>query len=144
MQACRKVTVVEGPVKTRASRRTIDVPHSVLLALPSSDVEGDYVFRNRAGGPIDPDNLDRVFSRHLTLAGLPAVRFHDLRHTHASLLIAACVNVKAIQIRMGHTSITTTMNTYGHLLPSAFEGVPEKLDALIQTKVKRERVQVGG
>lgn len=45
--------------------------------------------------------------------------------------IAAGVNVKAIQVRMGHTSITTTMNTYGHLLPSAFQDVPEKLEALL-------------
>lgn len=74
---------------------------------------------------------------------LPPVRFHDLRHTHVSLLIAANVNVKAIQVRMGHTSITTTMNTYGHLLPSAFEGVAEKLDVLVQTKAKREAAQAG-
>ncbi len=124
--------VMEGPVKTRASRRAIDVPRSVLLGLPGSDVEGDYVFRNRDGGPLDPDNVDRTFTRHLTLAGLPEIRFHDLRHTHATLLIAAGVHPKAIQVRMGHASITTTLNTYGHLMPSAFQGVGERLDALVQ------------
>jgi integrase len=124
--------VMEGPVKTRASRRTIDVSRPVLLALPGSDVEGDYVFRNRDGGPLDPDNLDRAFKRHLTAAGLPSVRLHDLRHTHASLLIAAGVHPKAIQARLGHTSITTTLNTYGHLMPSAFQGVGEKLDGLLR------------
>jgi len=67
-----------------ASRRTIDVPRSVLLALPGSDAEDDCVFRNRDGGPLDPDNLDRVFDRHVTLAGLPPVWFHDLRHTHVT------------------------------------------------------------
>ena len=135
--------VVDGPVKTRASRRPIDVSRSVLLALPTGDSEGDYVFRNRAGEPIDPDNLVRVFDRHLTLAGLPPIRFHDLRHTHASLLIAADVNVKAIQVRLGHSKISTTLDVYGHLLPSAFQGVCERLDSLIQgtNKAQTERVE---
>ena len=124
--------VVEGPVKTRASRRTIDISRPVLLALPASDVDGDYVFRNREGGPLDPDNVDRSFARYLTLAELPMVRFHDLRHTHASLLIAAGVHPKAIQARLGHTSITTTLNTYGHLMPNAFQGVGEKLDDVLR------------
>ena len=135
--------IVEGPVKTRASRRTIDVSQPVLLALQTSDFEDDYVFRNRDGGPLDPDNVDRSFARHLTLAELPTVRFHDLRHTHASLLIAAGVHPKAIQARLGHTSITTTLNTYGHLMPSAFQGVAEKLDALVEAKRKEEMAKAG-
>jgi len=122
----------EGTLKTRASLRSIDVPRPVLLDLPGSDVEGDYIFRNRDGGPLHPDNIDRTFTRHLTLAGLPIIRFHDLRHTHASLRVAANVHPKAIQARLGHTSITTTLNTYGHLMPSAFQGVGDRLDALVQ------------
>jgi len=61
-----------------------------LLALPAGDdPEQDYVFRNRGGGPLDPDNLDRRFKRDLKLAGIPEIRFQDPRHTQASLLIAA-------------------------------------------------------
>jgi integrase len=126
--------IVEGLVKTRASRRTIDVPKAVLLVLPTSDADHDHVFRNREGGPLDPDNVDRSFTRHLELAGLSAVRFHDLRHTHASLLIAAGVHPKAIQVRLGHMSITTTLNTYGHLMPSAFQDVGGKLDKFAPRK----------
>jgi integrase len=132
-----RYVVGETPLKTRYSRRTIeDLSSSLrdaLLALPAGDdEEWDYVFRSRAGGPMDPDNLDRTFRRHLALAGLPQVRFHDLRHTHASLLIAAGVHPKAIQARLGHASITTTLNTYGHLMPSAFEGVGERLDRILE------------
>ncbi len=132
--------VREAPLKTRASRRTIDLSPSLietLLACPAGDdPERDYVFRSHSGGPLDPDNIDRAFKRHLALAGLPAeVRFHDLRHTHASLLIAAGVHPKAIQARLGHTSITTTLNRYGHLMPNAFQGVGERLDALLQGTV---------
>lgn len=128
--------VREAPLKTRYSRRTVDLSPSVvaaLLDLPAGDdPERDFVFRSQAGGPIDPDNVDRAFKRYLTLAGLPEIRFHDLRHTHASLLIAANVHPKAIQVRLGHSSITVTMDRYGHLMPSAFEGVGERLEALLQ------------
>jgi integrase len=132
----RRYVVRETALKSRHSRRTIDLAPSVveaLLALPAGDdPERDFVFRSTAGGPIDPDNVDRAFKRHLTAAGLPDVRFHDLRHTHASLLIAAGLHPKAIQARLGHASITTTLNTYGHLMPSAFQGVGEQLDRLLQ------------
>lgn len=132
-----KNTVVrEAALKTRSSRRTVDFSPTVgeaLLALPAGDdPERDFVFRSQTGGPVDPDNVDRAFKRHLTLAGLPPIRFHDLRHTHASLLIAAGVHPKAIQARLGHSSITVTMDRYGHLMPSAFEGVGERLEALLQ------------
>ena len=134
--------VRETPLKSRHSRRTIDLAPSVveaLLVLPAGDdPERDYVFRSTAGGPIDPDNVDRAFKRHLTLAGLPEIRFHDLRHTHASLLIAAGVHPKAIQARLGHASITTTLNTYGHLMPSAFQGVGERLDALLKAPERHQ------
>ncbi len=132
--------VLDRSVKTRASRRLVDLSPALreaLLAFPAGDdSERDYVFRNRAGGPIDPDDIHRAFKRDLTLAGLPDMRFHDLRHTHASLLIAAGVHPKAIQARLGHSSIGVTMNTYGHLMPSAYQGVGEKLDALLQDNNK--------
>ncbi len=137
--------VREAPLKTRASRRTIDLSPTLvqtLLAFPAGDDPArDYVFRSQTGGPLDPDNVDRAFKPHLALAGLPEeIRFHDLRHTHASLLIAAGVHPKAIQARLGHTSITTTLNRYGHLMPDAFAGVGERLDALLVNG----RAQSGG
>jgi integrase len=128
----------EVPLKTRHSRRQVDLsPATVetLLTHPAGDdPDRDFVFRSQAGGPIDPDNIDRAWRRHLTAAGLPVVRFHDLRHTHASLLIAAGVHPKAIQARLGHASITTTLNTYGHLMPSAFEGVGKRLDEVLRPR----------
>ncbi len=128
----------EAPLKTRHSRRVIDLSVSLVQALldfpAGDDPARDYLFCTPGGGPLDPDNLTRTFQRHLTLAGIPEIRFHDLRHTHASLLIAAGVHPKAIQARMGHANITTTLNTYGHLMPSAFEGVSARLDALLQTQ----------
>ena len=133
--------IQEGPTKSRSSRRTIDLSPDIVQALlrhpAGDDPTRDYVFRSRTGGPIDPSNLDTSFRRDLAAAGLPEVRFHDLRHTHASLLIAAGVHPKAIQARLGHASIQTTLNIYGHLMPSAFEGVGKHLDCLLaQGKIK--------
>lgn len=127
--------VKDSPLKTRHSRRTVDLSPAIvesLLTFPAGDdPERDHVLRSRAGGPIDPDNVDRAWKRHLTAAGLADRPFHSTRHAHASLLIAAGVHPKAIQARLGHASITTTLNTYGHLMPSAFEGVGACLDALL-------------
>ncbi len=138
--------VREAPLKTKHSRRTIDLSPTtveVLLALPAGDdPDRDFVFRSRAGGPIDPDNVDRAWKRHLATAGLADRPFHSTRHTHASLLIAAGVHPKAIQARLGHASITTTLNTYGHLMPSAFEGVGARLDALLDAPVMANSRQI--
>jgi len=131
----QRYVVRETPLKTRHSRRPVDLSPAVveaLLAHPAGDdPERDFVFRG-PGGPLTPDSVDSAFKRHLTLAGLPEIRFHDLRHTHASLLIAAGVHPKAIQTRLGHSSITVTIDRYGHLMPSAFHGVGEKLDEMLR------------
>jgi integrase len=121
----------------------MDLSQTVVKALhahpAAGNRESDYVFLSRAGGPIDPSDLDRVFKRHLRAAGLPEIRFHDLRRTHATLLIAAGVHPKAIQARLGYASITTTLNTYGHLMPSAFQGIGEQLDAFLHADGQARR-----
>jgi integrase len=63
-------------------------------------------------------------------AGLEPLRFHDLRHTAAGLMVGANVHPKVIQNRLGHSSITVTLDTYGHLLPSLDEEVADSLEAI--------------
>ncbi len=127
----------ERPPKTRAGRRAIeDLAPSVCQALRDlprgDDPAVDYLFLSRAGGPLDPDNIDRALGRHVQLAGLPEFSLHALRHTHASLCIAAGMNPKELQVRMGHSSITVTMDRYGHLFQTAYQGTGERLDALLK------------
>lgn len=109
--------------KTKSSRRTVSVP-SFLCEILGEHVglvpQGEFVFLGRDGAPLRRNNFRR---RHwkpaLTTAGLPdRLRFHDLRHTCASILIAQGAHPKEIQARLGHASIVTTMDRYGHLLPS--------------------------
>ncbi len=89
----------------------------------------DLIFCNVNGDPLDPDNLvKRDFSSALKKAGLRRVRFHDLRHTYTTLLISQGENIKLIQSQLGHASIQTTLDRYGHLLPVVYEGVGKRLD----------------
>ncbi len=134
--------VRETPLKTRYARRTLDFSSTVkeaLLALPVGDDAGhEYLFRSRAGGPIDPDNVDRAWKRHLTAAGLADRPFHSTRHTHAALLVAAGAHPKAIQARLGHASITTTLNTFGHLMSSAYAGVGDRVETLLKATARQQ------
>ena len=96
------------------------------------------VFTNKEGNPLDPDNLvKREFNPSLEAAGLRMIRFHDLRHTFASLLIDQGENLKFIQSQLGHASIQTTIDRYGHLLPlKNYSDVGRRLDDKIFSEGK--------
>jgi integrase len=96
----------------------------------------EWVFVNEAGRILDPNNLrKRIFHRCLEKAGIRRVRFHDLRHTFASLLIALNESPKKIQTLLGHHSIQVTMDIYGHLYA---EGSRKVVDALDDPAVELE------
>ncbi len=130
--------------KTFGSRRTIDIPKVAVEALRrhrlrqqelrflsgSAWMEQDYVFTSKVGTPLDSCNaLHRL---HLTLEAnhLPKIRFYDLRHTHASLLISEGVHAKKIAERLGHASIKLTMDTYGHLFEGSDQESAERMDRI--------------
>jgi hypothetical protein len=86
----------------------------------------------KEGEPLDPDNLvKREFFPALDRAGLRRIRFHDFRHTYASLLIAQGESVKFIQEQLRHSSARTTLDRYGHLLPDAQKDAGERLDRTV-------------
>jgi integrase len=91
----------------------------------------EYVFHSSSGEPLSWHNFyRRHFKPAVLRAGLPKeTRFHDLRHTAAAFMIAANAHPRAIMERLGHSSITVTLGTYGHLLPSLDEELTRKLDA---------------
>ena len=79
-----------------------------------------------------PDNFSRRdWVRALRRSKLQRIRFHDLRHTYASLLIAQGAHPKYIQVQLGHASIQTTLDRYGHLMPEMHEAEARKLDRLV-------------
>ena len=127
--------LITGPTKTHAER-TVRLPRflrdelAAYLASPPRDRDA-FVFTAPKGGPLRHHNFyQRQFCPALVRAGLPAqIRFHDLRHTCASLLIAQGAHPKAIQAHLGHSSIQVTMDRYGHLFPDALEHLADRLDA---------------
>ena len=93
--------------------------------------ENDLIFPSPIGTPMDPDNLCHEFKRLLVAAGLPDIRFHDLRHTAASLMLQQGVHPKVVQERLGHSDISLTLNTYSHILPVMQDEVAHKMDELL-------------
>jgi integrase len=93
--------------------------------------EHNLIFTSTIGTPMDPRNLVRIFKALLQQAGLPDIRFHDLRHTAATLMLQQGVHPKVVQERLGHSSITLTLDTYSHVLPTLQEDAAAKLEGLL-------------
>lgn len=83
------------------------------------------------GAWIRPAWLKRAFSQRVKLAGLPMIRVHDLRHTAASLMLAAGVPAKVASERLGHSSIAITPDTYSHVMPAPEQDAADKLAAFV-------------
>jgi integrase len=94
-------------------------------------VDQDLLFTTTRGTPLNPSNLIKAFRALLDAAGLPAIRFHDLRHTAATLMLAQGVNPKIVQERLGHASITLTLDTYSHVLPTMQREAADLIDAIL-------------
>lgn len=95
-------------------------------------MDSGYVFVSTRGTPLEPHNVVRHFKSVLRRAGLPeTVRFHDLRHSCATLLIAQGVHLSVIKDILGHTQISTTANVYGHVLPDIQRDAASRLDDLL-------------
>jgi len=90
----------------------------------------DFVFSNCHGGYKDANQLRLEFKRLLQAANLPLIRFHDLRHSAATILLGMGVHSKIVQELLGHSNINTTMDIYSHVLPSMQKEAMGKLDTL--------------
>ena len=107
---------------TQAASETL----RVHLKRQLEEIEGlgdDYqdqglIFPGEHGQPMRPWTLTRKFERLLERAGLPHIRFHDLRHTCATLMLCEGVHIKIVQELLGHAEVTITLTTYSHVLPS--------------------------
>ncbi len=94
--------------------------------------EHGLVFTNRYGGPIEPRTLNHVFVRLCEAAGLGKTRFHDLRHTCASLLLAQAVQPRVVMEILGHSGIGITMDTYSHVLPVLERDAANQMDKMLR------------
>jgi integrase len=136
--------------KTAYSRRNIALTRTAVQALRHHrirqheerlafgarwDTSLDLVFPNTLGGIMIPDNLvKRSFKPSLARAKLPEVRFHDLRHTAATLLLSRGVNPKAVSEMLGHADISITLRVYAHVTPHMQQAAVDVMDHLFGTQ----------
>ncbi|MCL4543989.1 MAG: site-specific integrase [Chloroflexi bacterium] len=131
--SCKATEPIFGEPKTARSRRRVTIPTPAVEALQAHRrgqlqrrlVLGpdygphDMVFASATGSPLIARNVQRAFKLALGRAGLPStVRFHDLRHAAATLLLQAGVHPKVVSERLGHSTVTMTLDTYSHVIPS--------------------------
>jgi len=123
--------------KTKNSNRRIDLGPAMMTELKKWRLaclpgELDLVFPNEAGQPMNHNNMvNRHFIPALRTAKVEKIRFHDLRHTYASLMIEQGENIKYIQTQLGHSSPTVTLNVYAHLMQSTNQEAPTRLENTI-------------
>ncbi len=150
LQALYKRSGVCKMVKPKSShsRRRIALSPSLALLLREYKAEqqtqrillgklpadSDLVFSHLDGKPLDPGVVSHTFAKVLKKAGLPHIRFHDLRHSHATLLLKAGVHPKIVSERLGHANIGITLDTYSHVLPGLQERAAEDFDKLVTGK----------
>jgi integrase len=133
------------PCKTERSHRTINLPPMTLNALRRQRAaqaearlaagpdwqDGDLVFSNWRGGPLDGVRITKQFQMALAREGLPRVRWHDLRHSCATFLLSRGVSIRVIADNLGHSSTGITLALYAHALPAMRQAAASEMDALL-------------
>ncbi len=136
--------LIEEP-KTSSARRVVKLPAEAVEALRehrrrqverrlcvgSLWEDHDLVFCTRLGRPLNPNNVARSYTRLVAIAGVPRIRLHDLRHTHATWLLKAGQPVKVVSERLGHAKVSITLDTYAHVLPDMQEGAVDTVGGLL-------------
>ena len=150
----RALTVVDGVARllgTKTSRtRTLSIGDTVVDALERIRAEqaaarrrlGDewrdqwgLVLTEDDGEPLDPMGVTREFRQLVRRLDVPVIRLHDLRHTHASLLLEQGVAPKVVSERLGHTTIAMTMDIYAHILPAMDQDAAARLEAVLHRQM---------
>ena len=135
--------------KSHRSRRLVSLPPSAVALLSGLKVkqrqerealglvwrDSDYVFSKFDGAPYHPNTVSKAFSKIIKKSGLPKVRLHDLRHTHATIMIKQGADPKTISERLGHSSVVITLDTYAHVLPGMQEAAALKFEEAINAAV---------
>ncbi len=129
--------VVEAPLKTKNSYRTLSIGADAIgiLREQRGKVSGEYVFPSPNGGPISPDSVLHMLHRVLDRAGLPPLRFHDLRHTFSTLALQNGVDIKTVSGMLGHYSAGFTLDTYAHVTTAAQKEAARTMDNLLSGSV---------
>lgn len=130
-KTCRQRAISLGSSVVRTLGHWRDEQEAWRTSGPRWLNEWDLVFTQPDGSPIDPMLVTREFRKVVRGAGVPVIRLHDLRHTHATLMLAADVPIRIVSDRLGHVTVAVTMDIYGHLLPGMDAEAAAKFDAML-------------
>jgi integrase len=126
----RSVALDPGTVDALRAHRKAQLAERIALGPAWQDT--GLVFTREDGALIHPDRASKLFERHLAAVdGLPRIRLHDLRHTHATLCLAAGIHPKVVSERLGHATVSMTLDTYSHAIPAMQEDAAAKVAALV-------------
>jgi len=137
--------VITSELKTAKGRRQIALDAATLEAFKAQALQqladqekaefawsdSGYDFTMDDGRSLHPQSVSRAFDRAIGAAKLPRIRLHDLRHTHASLALAAGINPKVISERLGHATVSIALDTYSHAIPALQEEAAERIEGLV-------------
>ena len=119
--------IVEAPLKTKNAYRTLPLAEDTIQVLKQQ--------KKKAGGPISPDSVLHMLHRVLKRAGLPRVRFHDLRHTFATLALQNGVDIKTVSGMLGHFSAGFTLDTYAHVTTAAQKEAARTMEKVLTAAI---------
>ena len=144
--------------KSKRGRRQIALSPSLALLLRQHRAEqevsrkllglelspSDLVFSQPDGSPLQPDSITQAFTRLARSVGLCGVRFHDLRHTHATLMLRHGIHPKIVSERLGHSTVAITLDTYSHVLPGLQEAAAQRFEEGLQMVGDKALVEIVG
>ena len=130
--------IIEMPLKTKNAYRTLPLSADAISVLKIQKCKvgnSEWVFPSPTGGPMSPDSVLHMLHRVLKRAGLPKVRFHDLRHTFATLALQNGVDIKTVSGMLGHFSAGFTLDTYAHVTTSAKREAAKTMGSILSGTV---------
>jgi len=144
------------PPKSEKSKRTIALsPSSVLVLAEHKERQqairamlgetlgkDDLVFSTPQGSPLRPNTVTRAWTMLAAKAGVRPIRLHDARHTHASLMLKQGIHPKIVQERLGHSTISMTLDIYSHVAPGLQEAAARSFDTLVNPEREKALVEI--
>ncbi len=130
------LSVALDPATVTALRAWRKAQLEERMAWGAAYEDNGLTFCRENGSPTHPQSLSQAFERDAKAAGLPVIRFHDLRHSYATVALSAGVHPKVVSERLGHSSIAVTLDTYSHVIPALEEEAASRIAALILGSVE--------
>jgi integrase len=134
-------TIALSPDAIQVLREHREHQEKLREALGKPLTDKDLVFCNEEGKPWRPNTITRAWNTQAKKAGVPVIRLHDARHTHASLMLKAGIHPKIVQERLGHSSIQMTLDIYSHVAPGIQQAAAASFDKLINPSREIEAIE---